>query len=231
MKGVCPTLIKAIFFDAAGILYARGGHTEEFALALLQDLGLTSELTSEQIAHQVQLKSQANKGNISYDTYWDHFLLIRGVQDLQTRKELITRIVNYSNDVQPVIGAREALQELKKRGYSLGIITDTMYPVQWKMRRLEKAGVAEFIDIVACSTVLGAHKPDPAVYSYAIQQANLNSGESAFVGHLGIELEGAKKAGMVTIAIDHDPDAKADFYCKTLSDLVNLPVFGEISAA
>ncbi len=32
-------MIKAIFFDAAGILYTRAGHTEEFALNLLQDGG------------------------------------------------------------------------------------------------------------------------------------------------------------------------------------------------
>ena len=84
---------------------------------------------------------------------------------------------------------------MKQKGIRLGIITDTMYPVEWKMRRLEKAGVAEFIEIVACSTSIGAHKPDPAVYAYALDQANLSQGESAFVGHLGIELEGAKKVG------------------------------------
>ena len=36
-------MIKAIFFDAAGILYSRGGHTEEFALTLLQDNGFATE--------------------------------------------------------------------------------------------------------------------------------------------------------------------------------------------
>ena len=33
-------MIKAIFFDAAGILYTRGGHTEEFALNLLKNKAL-----------------------------------------------------------------------------------------------------------------------------------------------------------------------------------------------
>jgi len=156
-------MIKAIFFDAAGILYTRGGHTEEFALDLLQDEGFSTELPSDQLAIQMTLRSRANQGIVGHDVYWDQFLLMRGVNDPQQRKEFATRIIDYSNDILPISGAREALTALKERGFLLGIITDTMYPVEWKMRRLEKAGVAEFIDIVACSTNLGAHKPDPAI--------------------------------------------------------------------
>jgi len=216
-------MIKAIFFDAAGILYTRGGHTESFALDLLKGEGFSTDLPANQMAIQMTLRSQANQGVVSHDVYWDQFLLMRGVNDHQQRKEFATRIINYSNDILPIPGAREALTVLKERGFLLGIITDTMYPVEWKMHRLEKAGVAEFIDIVACSTDLGAHKPDPAVYAYAIQQAKLAQNETIFVGHLGVELEGAHKAGMVTVAIDHDPDAKADYYCKSLLDMLDIP--------
>jgi FMN phosphatase YigB (HAD superfamily) len=63
------------------------------------------------------------------------------------------------------------------------------------------------------------------VYAYALQHANLAREEAAFVGHLGIELSGAKKAGMTTIAIDHDTDAEADYYCSCLNDIVTLPLF------
>ena len=217
-------MIKAIFFDAAGILYTRGGHTEEYALNLLQKNGFSIEVKPDQYSRQIELKSQANEGAVSHDIYWDQFLLMRGVLDPTLRKEYATEIIDYSNDVQPIPGAKEALFKMKQKGIRLGIITDTMYPVEWKMRRLEKAGVAEFIEIVACSTSIGAHKPDPAVYAYALDQANLSRGESAFVGHLGIELEGARKVGMITIAVDHDSDAKADYYCQSLKDILDLPI-------
>ena len=218
-------MIKAIFFDAAGILYTRGGHTEEYALNLLVKNGFSTDLTTDQMLRQMELKSQANEGTITHDTYWDEFLKMRGVTNPQQRKDFSKEIIDYSNAILPIPGAREALMKMKQKGILLGIITDTMYPVEWKMRRLEKAGVAEFIEIVACSTVIGAHKPDPAVYAYAIEQGKLTKEESAFVGHLGSELEGAKNAGMVTIAVDHDLDAKADYYCHTLKDILDLPVF------
>jgi len=63
------------------------------------------------------------------------------------------------------------------------------------------------------------------VYSYAIQQAKLTPAETAFVGHLGVELEGARKAGMTTIAIFNDKDAIADYFCESLLDLPTLPIF------
>jgi len=220
-------MIKAIFFDAAGILYTRSGTTEEFAIKYLIEKGFSPEISPELMEKQLDLRSQANEGSISHDVYWDEYLSMRNVTDVEKRKEYTTEIVNYSNAIQPMPGAKEALTELKRKGFPMGIITDTMYPLEWKMRRLEKAGVAEFIDIVACSTDLGAHKPDPAVYSYAIQQANLSPEETAFVGHLGIELDGAHKAGMVTIAINYDEGTEADFYCNSLLDLPALSIFNK----
>lgn len=217
-------MIKAIFFDAAGILYTRDGHTETYALDLISNLGFNVELSQDQLKNQLVSHSKANEGNISHEAYWDQFLSMRNVQNSQQRKDITTKIITYSNDVQPIKGAAETLMKLKEWGLVLGIITDTMYPLEWKMRRLEKAGVADFIDIVSCSTELGAHKPDPAVYSYALQQAKLAVDEAAFVGHMGIELAGAHQVGMTTIAIDHDEGAIADFYCNSISDLLNLAI-------
>jgi len=72
---------------------------------------------------------------------------------------------------------------------------------------------------------LGAHKPDPAVYQYAIGQTPYSPAQCAFVGHMGIELEGAKSTGMMTIAINQEDGSSADYFCKTLNDLPELPIF------
>lgn len=221
-------MIKAIFFDAAGILYTRSVPTEKFALDLLQKKGFPTEISPDQHFQLLTLKTQASRGLIDHKTYWDHFLIMRGVLDSQLRKDFSSAFINFSNEVQPIPGVRESLMGLKQKGFLLGIITDTMYPVEWKMRRLEKVGVSELIDIVACSTDLGAHKPDPAVYLYALKQANLHKNESAFVGHLSIELNGAQRAGMITIAINHDPEAIADYYCNSISDLLDLPILQRV---
>lgn len=218
-------MIKGIFFDAAGVLYRRVGSTENFALDLLKQNGFATDISSENRELQKSLRVQASQGQLSHEAYWDQFLLMRGVAHPEQRKIFIAQILDYSNDVLPVPGNREALTGLKQRGFVLGIVTDTMYPLAWKMRRLAKAGVAEFIDVVACSTVLGAHKPNPAMYLNALEQAHLMPSESAFVGHDAGEIQGAHQAGMMTVAVNYDPGTQADFYAQSLMDLLNVPIF------
>jgi HAD superfamily hydrolase (TIGR01509 family) len=217
--------IKGIFFDAAGVFYRRPVSTSNYALNLLKQEGYATELPVEDRIRQQALRSQANNGHLSPDEYWDQFLLMHGVAAPEERRTLVGKINDHSNHILPIPGGREALAGLKQRGFVLGIVTDTIYPIEWKMRWLDKVGVAEFIDVVTCSTVLGAHKPDPAMYLNALQQAHLTPGESAFVGHDAEELEGARKAGIATVAVNYDPGTRADYYARSLKDLLNVPIF------
>jgi putative hydrolase of the HAD superfamily len=218
-------MIKGIFFDAAGVLYCRASPTENYALGLLREAGFSSALPAEDLASLLALHARASRGEVDHEAYWDEFLKKHGIEDPATRQAFTARIIAYSNEVSPVPGAREALQELKRRGFLLGIVTDTMYPLEWKKRRLEKAGVADFIDVIACSTDLGVHKPDPRIYLNAVQQANLVPAESVFVGHLAIELQGARAAGLLTVAVNSEPGAQSDHPCESIADLPDLPIF------
>jgi putative hydrolase of the HAD superfamily len=221
-------MIKGIFFDAAGVLYQRARPTEDFVLNLLKNRGFSNQVHPEDLSQLAILHGQASQGLINYETFWEQFLLIHDVSEPSLRKTFIAEIIEYSNNVDPVPNAKETLQELKRRGYLLGVITDTMYPLEWKNLRLQKAGVNEFIDVIACSTVLGVHKPDPRIYSSALEQAQLSPEQSAFVGHLSIELAGARNAGMMTIAVNYDQNAIADYYCKSIIDLLEIPLLNNI---
>jgi HAD superfamily hydrolase (TIGR01509 family) len=218
-------MIKGIFFDAADVFYARRESTAEFTMKLLNQMGYQAEPSAQDLARQKELQVLATEGRIGYEEYWHQFLQMRQVTDADQRRSLIQQILECSNDVYALPGGREAMGGLKQRGFVLGIVTDTMYPLEWKMAWLTKVGVAEFVDVVACSTVLGAHKPNPELYVNAMRQANLEPSVSAFVGHDARELGGARRAGMQTVAVNYDPDAKADFYCKSLVDLLNVPIF------
>jgi FMN phosphatase YigB (HAD superfamily) len=219
--------IRGILFDAAGVFYRRPDSTGRYVASLLEKMGLPAELLAEDQPRHKALRSQANQGHLSPDKYWDQRLQMHGVAAAEVRSVLVGKINDYSDQVLPIPGGREALAGLKRRGFLLGIVTDTIYPVERKMRWLNHVGVAEFIDVVACSTVVGAHKPDPAIYLDALRQAQLAPGESAFVGHDTDELDGARRAGMATVAVSYGPGAKADYYVASLVDLLNVPIFGE----
>jgi len=223
-------MIKGIFFDAADVFYERRESTASFAQELLKQRGYRVDVSAQDLVHQKDLHMQATEGRIGHEEFWSEFLQMRGVVDAAQRQILVQQIIEQAHDVVTIPGGRTAMAALKQRGFVLGIVTDTMYPVEWKMAWLKKVGIAEFIDIIACSTVLGAHKPNPEIYVNAMQQAKIAPSESAFVGHDARELEGARRAGMTTVAVNFDPEAKADFYCTSLLDLLNVPIFQVVAA-
>lgn len=218
-------MIKGIFFDAAGVLYQRSSPTVDFAIKLTRQEQYYRELTQPEERSLEDLRVSACQGQTSHKKYWQEFLSLRGIQNYEQQKAMIQQITDYSNHVLPVPGSREALAGLKARNFILGIVTDTIYPLEWKMARLNMAGVAEFIDVVACSSNLGVHKPDPAIYLNALQQVNLSPIESAFVGHDAKELNGAHQAGLLTVAVNYEPGVQADYYCHSMLELLEVPQF------
>lgn len=216
--------IKGIFFDAAGVFYDRELGSEEYTFQLLTELGYPTQLDAQSLERRSKMRVQATEGVISHSAFWDNVLELHSITNQQQRVELREKILAHTHNVFAYPGAREALAGLKARGFILGLVTDTIYPLEWKMSWLEKVGVAEFIDVVSCSTVTHSHKPEPEMYLNALRQAKLNPNEAAFVGHDAGELRGAKRAGLTTVAVNYDPGAQADFYAKSLSDLLNVSI-------
>lgn len=218
-------MVEGIFFDAHGVLYERHQSTTPFALKLLAERGYLTEVSKSGGERLTVLRSQASDGRLSAETYWDEFLLIHGVAAASERTQFAARIMERPHQVFELPGARSTLEALKQRGFILGIITNTIYPLEWKVEWLAKVGVREFIDAVACSTAVGAHKPDPAIYLDALTRTSLTPGGAAFVGHEAEDLEGARQVGMTTVAVNYLPDTKADYFVQSLPDLLALPIF------
>jgi HAD superfamily hydrolase (TIGR01509 family) len=217
--------IRGIFFDAAGVFYDREKATGQFVTELLGARGFPTQLGNIAQARKKELDILATEGTLGYSAYWDEVLAMHSVADSTERATLREIILASTHEVFGYPGAREAMAGLKARGFLLGIVTDTIYPLEWKMNWLEKVGIAEFVDVVSCSTVTGSHKPEPEMYLNALSQAKLAPSESAFVGHDTRELAGAKRAGLTTVAVNYDPDAQADYYASSLPDLLNVRIF------
>ncbi len=223
--------IKGIFFDAAGVFYDRKETTSALLHRRLVELGLPIELAPAQAARHATIYELATEGRVSHGSYWDERLRLHGLNDPALRACLSKEIIDHTFDVFAYPGGRKAMAGLRSRGFILGLVTDTIYPVEWKMAWLEKVGVAEFFTVVACSTVLGAHKPHPEMYLNAVRQAGLTTAESAFVGHDTGELAGARLAGLATVAVNYDPTARADYFAESLPALLDVPIFAAAEIA
>jgi FMN phosphatase YigB (HAD superfamily) len=219
------SVIRGIFFDANGIIYHRLESLSRYVRDLMRLHGYAPELTQEDAASLQQLEARASIGAITHWDYWDERLRRHGVADVEERRALTRRILRQVHRVVPLPDVSEVFRALKQRGFLLGVISNTMYPLRWKMWWLRRAGVARFIDITSSSTEVHAAKPDPAIYLDALARATMRASEAAFVGHDDDELIGARGVGMVTVAVRPEGGTIVDYEVRQLIDLLTLPLF------
>jgi putative hydrolase of the HAD superfamily len=109
-----------------------------------------------------------------------------------------------------VDGGREVVEELQKRGYTLGIISNligTREIPEW----LEAEGFAPYFKSVALSSVLGIRKPSPAIYLEAARRAGVEPAKCAYIGdNLKRDVTGTRAAGFGMLAIMISPAELAE---------------------
>lgn len=109
-----------------------------------------------------------------------------------------------------VDGGREVVDELQKRGYTLGIISNligTREIPDW----LVAEGFAPYFKSVALSSVLGIRKPDPAIYLEAARRAGVEPENCAYIGdNLKRDVTGTRAAGFGMLVIMISPKELAE---------------------
>lgn len=209
---------KAIFFDAGDILYyrhQRGRYLAEFlASHSLQPKPLVD-------SEQKEMKDQAMTGDISKREYMEYRLRSMGIETPQL-EAAIEAFQRDSSNVAYFDRAKDTLDELKRRGYKLGIITDTYHSKELKLGWLREIGIDQVWDVFVSSCEEGVRKPNPAIYRTALDQLDLVPCEASFVGHKKSELDGAKAVGMTTIAFNYESVAAADHFVEQFDELLTL---------
>jgi HAD superfamily hydrolase (TIGR01549 family) len=108
-----------------------------------------------------------------------------------------------------VEGARQVVEELERRGYILGIISNligTREIGDW----LQAEDFARYFKSVVLSSVYGKRKPDPSIYLEAARRAGADPARCAYVGdNLKRDVTGTRKAGFGMAIIMISPEALA----------------------
>jgi putative hydrolase of the HAD superfamily len=216
-----PQRVRAILFDAGDILYYRPERGCKFA-EFLQELGL--DAGDGHTIEREKLVQQAYHGQISQDQYREAILRLYGVSQ-PGQIEFGKRILAEEDDgICFFDGVQQTLLDLKRKGYLLGIVTDTANPIHVKLNWFKQGGFEHVWDSIISSQEVGVRKPDPAIYRAAMQQLGVSSDQAVFVGHKTSELDGARAVGIKTIAFNYDNNAQADFYIEQFPELLKLPV-------
>jgi HAD superfamily hydrolase (TIGR01549 family) len=117
---------------------------------------------------------------------------------------------------------REVIEELQRRGYSLGIISNLIGSreiPEW----LEADGFKKYFKAVVLSSVFGKRKPDPSIYLEAARLAGAEPSLCAYVGdNLKRDVTGTRQAGfgMVIIMISPEELAEATITDENRPDMI-----------
>jgi putative hydrolase of the HAD superfamily len=125
---------------------------------------------------------------------------------------------NLWSRVRP--GTAEALRELRERGYSLGVVSNSDGRME---ALLESVGLRPFFDFVIDSHVVGVEKPDPRIFRLGCERAGARPEEVIYVGDIyEIEVVGARAVGLRTYLID--PLGRWDHLdCERITGVHELP--------
>ncbi len=111
----------------------------------------------------------------------------------QALKQFNSRTILFE-DVVPL------LDELKKRNYILGIITNADQSV---LKLINTLGLGPYLKVVVTSEGARAEKPDAAIFNAAYNQAGLKPEEILYIGdQYKSDVLGAKRAGSSAVLLD-----------------------------
>jgi putative hydrolase of the HAD superfamily len=100
----------------------------------------------------------------------------------------------------PFDGAAEALADLRRRGYRLGVITNWDLSAQ---RLLAERGLDGFFEQVVVSSEVGCEKPDRRIFDRAAGAAGVPAAECLYVGdNYYVDTIGARGAGMECLIVN-----------------------------
>ncbi|HEY8130874.1 MAG TPA: HAD family hydrolase [Thermoanaerobaculia bacterium] len=143
--------------------------------------------------------------DISCRTQIDHFLEVMEVKpfDERTIQALEDAYANVAVEVLPLLvpGAAEIVAEVKGRGYSLGLISNTGRTPGYALRTiLDRLNLSQFFDAMVFSNEHGECKPQRSIFETLRQSLDVEFEEMLFVGdNLYVDVHGAQQCGMIGV--------------------------------
>lgn len=95
--------------------------------------------------------------------------------------------------------AKETLESLKNKGYTLAAASST--PYEKTCKHLRHAGLYDFFDVVICGDMVPKGKPAPDIFLKAAELANTDPAQCVVVGDTPADIVGASAANIPAILI------------------------------
>lgn len=215
--------IQGVFFDLYGTLLVYGDMKQAWSdwLAAFYDLLKTQGLNISQASFSQKcdgfFSTSAPAGENDNLT-----VLERRIQRLCVKLMHELRAAELRNIADRIAAAWQAyisidpeampvLTDLKRHKITTGLVSNFDHPPHVR-RILSKNGWADIFDTIIISSEVGVKKPDPAIFTLALQQTGVSQADAVYVGDTNEDVVGAIAAGIRPIFItrtDNPTDSRA----------------------
>lgn len=213
-------MIKAIIFDAGDVVYYRD---EETLKPILDFLGQNDYRVSARQFIEAYEKYilDTYKGKISKDEHLKKTLRFLKVKfDEQFFNDFVKVFRENFSNIKIKENVLDIFKKIKASGMKIGILTDTLTSEEKKWEWLKKINVAQFVDVIVCSSVTGYTKDQKEAYVAALKKLNVKPNEAIFVGHKKYEMKGAKLVGIKSVSLEKGTGAY--YYINDISKILDL---------
>jgi len=219
-----PGPIRGVLFDLCNVLY-DDTVWRRWLLRMLSRLGVHTTYRCFFRVWQRDYLADVHRGRCTFCEAFAAFLrsvgLSRGQID-EIEAACRSRRIRLEDEARLLPGVRTTLEALHDRRIVLGAIANSERTAAELWQRLDRFDVAALFTAVVSSIDLKKPMPDSACYGAALKAMGLPVAEVAFVGHDTAELAGAAAVGMPTVAVNQDPDARADVALSRFDELPKL---------
>lgn len=186
---------KAILFDAGGTLVTI--HPELFGDIVEPILGERPSADRMFDAHYLAMDAVvANSQVVKEPGWWKWWLgAYLGFAGLSPSDEA-TEALSATRGMwqQPIPGVIDAVVAIKDAGYRVAVVSNADGHVS---EDLEAAGYGGIFETIVDSTRVGVSKPNPAIFTVALDALELDAAETWYVGDSPLfDLAGAANAGI-----------------------------------
>jgi putative hydrolase of the HAD superfamily len=196
--------LRAVLFDAGNTLlfldYPR--------LASAVGAAIGRPLTAESLARQAKPAALALERGETSDreratAYLENLFLLAGVprRHLGTVRDTLLLLHREKHLWGSLAaGTDAALKRLSTAGYQLGVVSNSDGRVE---EALVAAGIRHYFQVVVDSQLVGLEKPDPRIFTPALDALHRKALETIYVGDIyEVDVVGARRAGMDVVLID-----------------------------
>jgi len=225
----------AIVFDVGGtLLDMKPTRAEVFAKVLLEN---GFEVNPHRLEKAIRKTDRFLDGEFARldgrddSEYWKKFdhLVLEDIGFVGDPSHIYHALTEKFKGFMPMVETwvdypetKSVLQELRKRGFTLGVISNATELVN---RVLDNLDLTKNFDFVIVSDEVGVNKPAAEIFRMAADKARTSPSRMLYIGDkLSTDVQGAVDAGMNAILIDR-ADTYPDAECIKIRDLNFLRLF------